>query len=267
MDMKKKAMFMLAVLAAGTMMMTGCSGKSGQPAETTAAATEAVTEAATEAPETTAAAEETTAAETTAAAEETTAAETTAAAEETAAAETTAAAEETTAATEETTAAADGAETTAAAEESAAESQASLTEGKTAVKKYTTGNLIIRSTPSKDGDKLAVVPIGTEIDVYEEGNEYVLIKYEEQEGYVYEAYLTTDQEEALQASKEYDAEQAAKAAAEKNSSSKKSSKKSKKKSSGGKKEVSRQKYDDCDGSGHGYYEITYSDGSKKIVEY
>lgn len=32
-------------------------------------------------------------------------------------------------------------------------------------------------------------------------------------------------------------------------------------------EVSRQKYDDCDGSGHGYYEITYSDGSTKIEEY
>lgn len=32
-------------------------------------------------------------------------------------------------------------------------------------------------------------------------------------------------------------------------------------------EVSRQKYDDCDGSGHGYYEITYSDGSTEIEEY
>ena len=32
MDLKKKAMFMLAVLAAGTMMMTGCTGNSGQPA-------------------------------------------------------------------------------------------------------------------------------------------------------------------------------------------------------------------------------------------
>lgn len=256
MDMKKKAMFMLAVLAAGTMMMTGCTGNNGQAAETTAAATEAV--------ETTAAAEATAAVETTAAAEETTvAAETTAAAEETTAAE----GEEVTAAAEgEETTAAEGAETTAAAEESAAETKASLTEGKTAVKKYTTGNLIIRSTASKEGEKLAVVPIGVEIDVFEEGNEYVLIKYEDKEGYVYESYLTTDQEEAIQASKEYDAEQAAKAAAEKNSSSKKSSKK-KKKSSGGKKEVSRQKYDDCDGSGHGYYEITYSDGSTKIVEY
>lgn len=32
-------------------------------------------------------------------------------------------------------------------------------------------------------------------------------------------------------------------------------------------EVSREKYDDCDGSGHGYWEITYSDGSVAYEEY
>ena len=32
-------------------------------------------------------------------------------------------------------------------------------------------------------------------------------------------------------------------------------------------EVGRQAYDDCDGSGHGYYEITYSDGSVEYEEY
>lgn len=37
--------------------------------------------------------------------------------------------------------------------------------------------------------------------------------------------------------------------------------------SGGKKEVSRKKFMDCDGSGHGYYEITYSDGSKKYEDF
>ncbi len=37
--------------------------------------------------------------------------------------------------------------------------------------------------------------------------------------------------------------------------------------SGGKTEVSRQKVDDCDGSGHGYYIITYSDGSTAYEEY
>lgn len=35
----------------------------------------------------------------------------------------------------------------------------------------------------------------------------------------------------------------------------------------GRHEVSRQRYDDCDGSGHGYYEIQYSDGTTEISEY
>ena len=34
-------------------------------------------------------------------------------------------------------------------------------------------------------------------------------------------------------------------------------------SSGGKTVVSKVPYYDCDGSGHGYWEITYSDGSKE----
>lgn len=35
----------------------------------------------------------------------------------------------------------------------------------------------------------------------------------------------------------------------------------------GKTVVSREKVDDCDGSGHGYYIITYSDGSVEYVDY
>ena len=37
--------------------------------------------------------------------------------------------------------------------------------------------------------------------------------------------------------------------------------------SSGKHEVGRQKFDDCDGSGHGYYIITYSDGSTATQNY
>lgn len=35
----------------------------------------------------------------------------------------------------------------------------------------------------------------------------------------------------------------------------------------GKKVVSKKAFPDCDGSGHGYYEITYSDGTKEYEEY
>ena len=37
--------------------------------------------------------------------------------------------------------------------------------------------------------------------------------------------------------------------------------------SSGRTVVSKKQFDDCDGSGHGYYEITYSDGSVEYEEY
>ena len=63
-------------------------------------------------------------------------------------------------------------------------------------------------------------------------------------------------QQAAEAAAQQAAEQAAQQAAQQPSQS-----------AGGKTEVSRQAYDDCDGSGHGYYEITYSDGSTAIEEY
>ena len=38
-------------------------------------------------------------------------------------------------------------------------------------------------------------------------------------------------------------------------------------SSGGKTVVSRERCDDCDGSGHGYWVITYSDGTEDYIDY
>ncbi|MCM1297035.1 MAG: ubiquitin-like domain-containing protein [Muribaculaceae bacterium] len=38
-------------------------------------------------------------------------------------------------------------------------------------------------------------------------------------------------------------------------------------SGGGREEVSRKAFYDCDGSGHGYYEITYSDGTVEYVDF
>ena len=67
-------------------------------------------------------------------------------------------------------------------------------------------------------------------------------------------------QQAAEAAAQQAAEQAAQQAAQQASQSAGST-------AGGKTEVSRQAYDDCDGSGHGYYEITYSDGSTAIEEY
>ena len=38
-------------------------------------------------------------------------------------------------------------------------------------------------------------------------------------------------------------------------------------SSGGKTETRRVRVEDCDGSGHGYYEVYYSDGSVEYIEF
>ena len=71
-----------------------------------------------------------------------------------------------------------------------------------------------------------------------------------------EAEAAAAAQQAAEAAAQQAAEQAAQQAAQQPSQS-----------AGGKTEVSRQAYDDCDGSGHGYYEITYSDGSTAIEEY
>ena len=75
-------------------------------------------------------------------------------------------------------------------------------------------------------------------------------------------YLSESREEAEQAKK---SEEAARAKAEADAAA--AAAQQSQSSGGGKYEVSRQAYDDCDGSGHGYYEITYSDGSTAIEEY
>lgn len=136
---------------------------------------------------------------------------------------------------------------------------------------YTTVNLVLRAKAGKDADKLEVFPINTEITVLEKGEEWFRVQGSDQEGYVYGEYLTESKEEAAKAEAEAIAKKAAQEAAQKeaakSSSKKKSSSKSSKKKKAKKKEVSRENFDDCDGSGHGYTEIHYSDGSVEIIEY
>ena len=136
---------------------------------------------------------------------------------------------------------------------------------------YTTVNLVLRAEAGKDADKLEVFPVNTEITVLEKGEEWFRVQGSDQEGYVYGEYLTESKEEAAKAEAEAIAKKAAQEAAQKeaakSSSKKKSSSKSSKKKKAKKKEVSRENFDDCDGSGHGYTEIHYSDGSVEIIEY
>ena len=171
--------------------------------------------------------------------------------------------------------------TTVATEATEATTEAPVPE----VKMYTTEDINLKEKDDKDSETLCVIPIGKEVKVVKEGEEWTQVEYEGKTGFVYSEYLTKNQEDveaakeakaqeeaaalaAAQAEAEAEAEAEAKAA-QKKSSSKSSSKSSKSSSSGSskKKVVSKTKNDDCDGSGHGYYEIKYSDGSTEIQEY
>ena len=101
------------------------------------------------------------------------------------------------------------------------------------------------------------------------------VKVDDKEGYVVKKYITDSKEEAEAAAKaKQDAEEAAAAQQAAEAAAQQAAEQATQQASqsagstaGGKTEVSRQAYDDCDGSGHGYYEITYSDGSTAIEEY
>ena len=144
---------------------------------------------------------------------------------------------------------------------------------------YVSGDVYMREAADKDAKAVTVLATGKEITVLGEEGDWYQVKVDDKEGYVVKKYITDSKEEAEAAAKakqdaeeaaaaqqaaeaaaQQAAEQAAQQAAQQASQSAGST-------AGGKTEVSRQAYDDCDGSGHGYYEITYSDGSTAIEEY
>ena len=167
--------------------------------------------------------------------------------------------------------------------ETASETEkATETEAETEAKEktmYVSGDVYMREAADKDAKAVTVLATGKEITVLGEEGDWYQVKVDDKEGYVVKKYITDSKEEAEAAAKakqdaeeaaaaqqaaeaaaQQAAEQAAQQAAQQASQSAGST-------AGGKTEVSRQAYDDCDGSGHGYYEITYSDGSTAIEEY
>ena len=122
---------------------------------------------------------------------------------------------------------------------------------------YVSGDVYMREAADKDAKAMTVLATGKEITVLGEEGDWYQVKVDDKEGYVVKKYITDSKEEAEAAAA---AQQAAEAAAQQAAQQPSQS-------AGGKTEVSRQAYDDCDGSGHGYYEITYSDGSTAIEEY
>lgn len=123
---------------------------------------------------------------------------------------------------------------------------------------YVSGDVYMREAADKDAKAVTVLATGKEITVLGEEGDWYQVKVDDKEGYVVKKYITDSKEEAEAAAKakqdaedaaaaqqaaEAAAQQAAEQAAQQASQSADST-------AGGKTEVSRQAYDDCDGSGH-----------------
>lgn len=127
------------------------------------------------------------------------------------------------------------------------------------VELFAVDDVYIRSEPSDEGEILGVINRGDAIEVLGETATHYQVKKGDVTGYTVRKCISEDEQEALAAVKAEEAAQASLRAAEaaQQSAPQQSSV----------YEVKRQRFDDCDGSGHGYYKITYSDGSTAIEEY
>ena len=138
---------------------------------------------------------------------------------------------------------------------------------------YVVNDVYVRAEANGDSEALAVASLGQEVTVTGAAPKWYKVVMGEITGYIARSFLSKDKESADAAVKAEEAAQA-QAAAEAQAAAAAAQQAASQASSGqsaaapqGKYEVSRQAYDDCDGSGHGYYEIIYSDGSTAREEY
>ena len=138
---------------------------------------------------------------------------------------------------------------------------------------YVVNDVYVRAEANGDSEALAVASLGQEVTVTGATPKWCKVVMGETTGYIARSFLSKDKESADAAVKAEEAAQA-QAAAEAQAAAAAAQQAASQASSGqsaaapqGKYEVSRQAYDDCDGSGHGYYEIIYSDGSTAREEY
>ena len=151
---------------------------------------------------------------------------------------------------------------------------------------YLLSNVNVREKADKESKSLKVLSTGTEVKGIAVAPGWIKVQADDITGYVYHTYITENKEAAdakVKAEKEAKAQaeaaaaQAAAAQAQQSQdnydysqdqgSYQEPAQSAPQAAPQEKYEVGRQQYDDCDGSGHGYYEITYSDGSVGYEEY
>lgn len=164
-----------------------------------------------------------------------------------------------------------------------------------AVTKWTLSNLNVRALPSTEGEKLAVLEVASEAEVYGELEGWCLIRYEDGYAYVSSDYLTEDQELAEQKAEEMReaarlaAEEAARIAAAEEAARIAAQQAQQSQQTPATEapvteapateapateapvdeiyEVSRENIPGCDDPDHGVTIITYSDGSQSVISY
>ncbi|MCF0132580.1 MAG: SH3 domain-containing protein [Blautia sp.] len=124
-------------------------------------------------------------------------------------------------------------------------------------------DVYIRQEPDSESDIVGLIYRGDAISVLGETAKYYIVQKEDVTGYTVKRCISEDEQDAIAAVKAQEAALAAQeaAAAAYYAPTEQWS------GYAGVSEVSRQRFDDCDGSGHGYYVIHYSDGSQSIQNY
>lgn len=134
---------------------------------------------------------------------------------------------------------------------------------------YVSANVHVRKEADKESESLKVAALGDEFKVIAAVPGWFKVENGDDTGYVFHSYLTEDKaavDALVKAKQEADAA-AAQAAAAAAAQAAQQQATAAAAQPAQKTEVSRQAYDDCDGSGHGYYEITWSDGSVTYENY
>lgn len=153
---------------------------------------------------------------------------------------------------------------------------------------YASADVNIRKEASTDAEALKVAALGTECKATASVPGWIKVEADGVSGYVFHSYITEDKEkvDALVQEKKAAAEAAAQAAAAQQAAAAEAAAAQQAAAAAAQApaaepaapaqepaapaapvEVSRQAFDDCDGSGHGFWEITYSDGSVAYEEY
>lgn len=152
---------------------------------------------------------------------------------------------------------------------------------------YASSNVHVREKADQESESLKVLQLGDEATAIGAVPGWIKVKSGDVTGYVYHSYITENKEKVdvlvqekreAEAAAQAAAEAAAQAAAAQAAAAQAAAEEAAAQAWAQQQqqqqqqtqevyEVSRQQFDDCDGSGHGYYEITYSDGSVAYEEY